>query len=286
MNTLQQNIQKEWENKPMTYDWNKTNQYTEGTKEWFEEIDKRFFNEVSSFFAQNKNEKQFSGLIPYEKIKGKNVLEIGCGSGAHSRLIVEAGANLTAIDLTEKAIELTRKRLGLYGCEAVVKQMDAEHMDFPDNTFDFIWSWGVIHHSSNTEKIISEIYRVLKPTGEVRVMVYNWNSLNCFVSLCRGLLTGRLFRNSVQETLNYYSDGLVARYFTRIEFNSLFDMYFSSVETRTLGQKNELVVIPSFGGRLSNFKYRLAGLIPDFLSESILSLIGGFLFLVARNKKY
>ena len=61
--------------------------------------------------------------------------------------------------------------------------MDAEHLEFPDETFDFVWSWGVIHHSANTEAIIREIHRVLKPGGEARVMVYHRNSINFWIGL-------------------------------------------------------------------------------------------------------
>src|SRR6185295_15700010 len=130
--SLQEEIRLWWQNNPMTYDWQQTNTYPEGSREWFEEIDKRFFNEITSFFAQSKGEKPFSRLIPFSKLKDNDVLEIGCGTGAHGRLLAEAGARLTAIDLTEKAILLTRRRLEAYGLKGKIIQMDAESMDFPD----------------------------------------------------------------------------------------------------------------------------------------------------------
>ncbi len=285
MESLQQKIKDSWKIAPIIYDWNKTNKYSEGTKEGFEEIDKRFFNEISLFFAQDKGAIPFSNLIPYEKIKGKNVLEIGCGSGAHSKLIAESGANLTSIDLTPKAVELTKSRLEIYGYSANILQMDAENMAFPDNQFDFIWSWGVIHHSSNTTKIVSEIARVLKQDGEVRVVVYNFYSISSFMNLFRGFLTGRLFTKGINETLNYYSDGFVAKYYTRKELINLFTKHFNSVKVRVYGQKNELVPIPSLHGKLEKFKSILSYRIPNSLAMKVLSVFGWFLFVTANCKK-
>src|SRR5947208_2982134 len=106
-------IREWWEQNPMTYDWRGTSPYREGTREWFEETDRRLFSHASSFFAHGYGEKPFARLIPYGNLNGKDVLEVGCGSGVHTRLLVEAGARLVAIDLTRKAVELTRHRLDL-----------------------------------------------------------------------------------------------------------------------------------------------------------------------------
>lgn len=268
----------------MTYNWRKTNPHREGTREWFEEIDRRFFNESASFFAQVRGERPFSKLIPFDKLKCRDVLEIGCGTGAHARLIAESGAKLVAIDLTPKSIDLTRQRLQLWGYDAEVRLMDAESMDFSDDSFDIVWSWGVIHHSSNPKKIVSEIARVLRPGGEVRLMVYHRRSINCYVSLLCGFLNGRLLKRGVEETLNYYSDGLIAKYYTQEEFERLFTPYFDLIKTSILGQKNELVPIPG-RGIFSKFKKSLTHIIPDSWASTILAHVGGFVFLTAQKKK-
>ena len=54
-------------------------------------------------------------------------------------------------------------------------------LDYSDNTFDFVYSWGVIHHSGNIKKSLKEIYRVLKKGGTSKIMIYNKNSLIVFV---------------------------------------------------------------------------------------------------------
>src|SRR5713101_1043490 len=166
-----------WEKNPMGYDWHRTISSQEGTPAFFAEIDHRFF-QSSPFYV---GARPFERLIPFDRLRGKRVLEIGCGLGAHAQLLAEAGCNLTCIDLTEKAVALTRKRLSLRGLEGDVRLMNAEEITFPDNEFDFVWSWGVIHHSASTDTIIREAYRVLKPEGEFRLMVYHRRSLTASV---------------------------------------------------------------------------------------------------------
>lgn len=123
-------------------------------------------------------------VYDYESCQGKNVLEIGCGMGAHAWRFATYAGEFHAIDLSPMSIELTNKRLGLYGIKgAQVKQGDAENLDFPDNFFDRVYSNGVIHHTPDTDRVVKEIYRVLKPGGQVTVMIYNKNSVFYRVNL-------------------------------------------------------------------------------------------------------
>lgn len=108
--------------------------------------------------------------FPFKLFKGFRVLEIGCGGGVDAERFVNAGAIYTGIDLTDKAVYLTRQRIGNKG---TVQVMNAEYIDFPDNYFDLVYSFGVIHHSVNPNIVFKEIYRVLKPRGLIRVMLYN-----------------------------------------------------------------------------------------------------------------
>ena len=84
-----------------------------------------------------------------------------------------AGAEVTAIDLSSTAVEATSRRLALRGLRAQVLQCDAENLPFTAGGFDFVWSWGVIHHSSRTARVVREIARVLNRSGACRIMVYN-----------------------------------------------------------------------------------------------------------------
>lgn len=117
-------------------------------------------------------------VYDYESCKGKAVLEIGCGMGAHAWHFASFAEKFYAVDLSSMSIELTNRRLELYGFKnAQVRQGDAENLDFPDNFFDRVYSNGVIHHTPDTPKVVREIYRVLKPGGQTTVMIYNKNSL-------------------------------------------------------------------------------------------------------------
>src|SRR6185369_9510003 len=98
------------------------------------------------------------------------------------------------------------------GLSAELIQTDAEALPFPDRRFDFVWSWGAIHHSTRTAKIVREIARVLRPEGECRVMVYRLTGASTLMTLLREhVLRGGFLRRSFDETLSLASDGFSAR---------------------------------------------------------------------------
>jgi len=101
----------------------------------------------------------------FKSAKGRKVLEIGVGLGADHQRFAEAGADLYGIDLTERAVEHTRHRLALFGLTSSLAVGDAENLEFPDESFDQVYSWGVLHHSPDTQTAINEVWRVLKPGG-------------------------------------------------------------------------------------------------------------------------
>ncbi len=154
----------------MRYDWNDEIGYKEYSKEFFDEIDKRFFLNSKDFLPFKKI--PFDPLIDFENLKNKDVLEIGVGNGSHASLLAQHSKSFTGIDLTEYAVKSTSARFKEFGLPGTIKRMDAETLEFENESFDFVWSWGVIHHSSNTRKILEEINRVLKPGGEATIMVY------------------------------------------------------------------------------------------------------------------
>ena len=117
-------------------------------------------------------------IYRYEQVRGKRVLEVGCGMGSHAWRFARYALEFQAIDLAPKSIELTKKRFVLHNLDSSgITLGDAEKLNFPDNYFDFVYSNGVIHHSPNTSKAVEEIYRVLKPGGKTIVMIYNKKSI-------------------------------------------------------------------------------------------------------------
>jgi SAM-dependent methyltransferase len=113
----------------------------------------------------------------FQAWRGKRVLEIGVGLGADHQRFVEAGAVTTGIDLTPRAVELTRRRLETFGLVSDLRVADAEQLPITENEFDLVYSWGVIHHSPDTPSVVRNILRVLKPGGTARIMIYSKWSL-------------------------------------------------------------------------------------------------------------
>jgi len=101
----------------------------------------------------------------FDEFKRKKVLEIGVGLGADHQKFVEAGADLYGIDLTDRAVAHTRNRLNCFNLKSTLNVGDAEQLAFTDETFDLVYSWGVLHHSPETPKAIAEVWRVLKWGG-------------------------------------------------------------------------------------------------------------------------
>jgi ubiquinone/menaquinone biosynthesis C-methylase UbiE len=115
--------------------------------------------------------------------RGLRVLEIGCGLGTDGAQFARAGASYTGIDLTEAATELARRRFELFGLEGEFLAADAEKLDFADETFDLVYSHGVLHHTPDTVAAVREIHRVLRPKGRAVVMLYHRDSYNYRINI-------------------------------------------------------------------------------------------------------
>lgn len=133
------------------------------------------------YIQQMKKRYELEPFIPqfakFDESRGLKVLEIGVGLGADHQSFAEQGALLTGVDLTQRAIEHTRARLTLFGLASDLRCADAERLPFPDECFDVVYSWGVLHHSPDTPQAFCEVHRVLKPGGVARIMVYSKYSL-------------------------------------------------------------------------------------------------------------
>ena len=123
--------------------------------------------------ARYELEPEIAQLARFDTARGKRLLEIGVGLGADHERFGRGGAELYGIDLTPRAIQHTRQRLENAGLSSRLATGDAENLDFPDDTFDIVYSWGVLHHTPDTRRAVAEVYRVLKPGGEARIMIYH-----------------------------------------------------------------------------------------------------------------
>lgn len=133
----------------------------------------------------------------FQSAAGRDVLEIGVGVGAdHLQLAKSMPNSLTGVDITPEAVEWTKRRLHAHGYSSNLRVADAESLPFDDETFSLVYSWGVLHHSPDTQTAVDELYRVLSPGGEARVMIYNRHSIVGYALWIRyALLTAHPWRS-------------------------------------------------------------------------------------------
>lgn len=269
-----------WQSSPMRYDWKASLSNQEFSGEFFAEIDARFFGAVRHFMPWHS--KPFEQLIPFDALSAMSVLEIGTGAGSHAQLLAPSAATYVGIDFTEYATRCTSRRMSTLGERASVGQMDAERLGFPNDTFDFVWSWGVIHHSANTERALKEISRVLKPGGRAVIMVYHKSFWTYYVlGVVRGLISADLCKTqSLAATVQRQTDGAIARYYRPLQWETLAGQYFRVQSILIYGSKTEVVPLPS--GRL---KEAIMRLIPDRASRFFTNRCRMGSFLVSSLEK-
>ncbi len=264
-----------WEDHPMRYDWKASLGLPEFSRTFYAEADRRLFEAAEAFLPSTSV--PFDGLIDFRALATQDVLEIGVGLGCHAGLIAPRARSFVGIDLTIYATRATSRRLGAFDMRGAVMQMDAELMAFRDASFDFIWSWGVIHHSSDTARVLKEMARVLKPGGRATVMVYHRSPWSYYAlsGVLGGLLRGHLLRTwSIHRSVQLQTDGALARYYSAREWRSLTRPYFVIETIRICGLKTEMIPLPA--GRLKDVLMRA---MPDTMSRFIGSTcrLGGFL---------
>lgn len=146
---------------------------TQGSREYFDEVEnKKYFVEP-----------HIPSFAEFETWRGKRVLEVGCGIGTEATNFARHGAILTVVELSPESLELTKKRFAVYGLTANFILGNAEDLDSllaPEEKFDLIWSFGVIHHSPHPEIILKKCKDLLKEDGEIRMMVYSKISYKLF----------------------------------------------------------------------------------------------------------
>ncbi len=244
---LKQKVREWWNANPFQY---LIGDNEEGSWVFFRNIDRKVMKWMSPW--AHTRYPLLSNLVDYPSLKGKRVLDIACGTGWTTEQFARAGAIVTAIDLTPKAVELTKKRLALYGLAATVIEADAENLPFPDASFDYVMAWGCLMHTPDTEKAVREIYRVLVPGGKGGAMMYNKNSIHWRWGIWfgKGVLRGKLLKMDAQELTNRYTDGvdvggnMLTKFWTPEGFHKLWSV-FPNVRLRIFDRPEIAEDLPS-----------------------------------------
>jgi len=155
-----------------------------GTKRYFDEVEKRkyFIEPHIPKFAQ------------FSKWKGKKILEIGCGIGTDTISFARAGANVTAIELSKKSLDIAKKRAKVYGLEKKIKfyLANAEELSkvVPVEPYDLIYSFGVVHHTPYPKKVMNEIKKYTHKNTVIKIMIYHryaWKVLWILFKFSKGV---------------------------------------------------------------------------------------------------
>lgn len=177
---------KSWKNEAQEQ-WNTTPcgsvEGNKDTLEYFLEVEKNRYEDYGSWMKDFFNFSQYAG---------KKVLEIGFGQGTDLCQFASAGAECFGVDITENHFKLAQRNFSLRGLNAHLYLEDASKLHFEDNTFDVVYSFGVLHHTPDTIRCISEAYRVLKPGGKLLIAFYHkFSAFHIFsILLENGIIRG------------------------------------------------------------------------------------------------
>jgi SAM-dependent methyltransferase len=204
--------------------------YEFATREFFDEVERHRYQEYAPWMPS---------VMGFDDFKGKRLLEVGCGMGTDLLQFARGGADCTGVDLTPRSVEISSLHFGLYDMRADFVLGDGERLPFADESFDVVYSNGVLHHTPDTARAVREVHRVLRPGGLARVMLYHRNSLYYWteIILHRGLLRGHFLRgHSPEEIMSRYVEYSSAearplvKVYSRRQARSLFEP-FREVET-------------------------------------------------------
>lgn len=180
-------VQAQWDNNPCGSHYAK--EVPQHTLEWYLEVERYRYQEYAPWMHET---------MEFSRHAGKRLLEIGGGLGTDHAQFAKHGAITTDVDLSSGHLALAQENFRLRGLNGNFVHHDAETLPFPDASFDVVYSNGVIHHTPNTQRVVNEIYRVLKPGGKAIIMVYAENSLHYW----RNLVTVLGLRQHLLDTFS------------------------------------------------------------------------------------
>ena len=186
-------VQNQWNNNPVGSETARTTQ--PHTLEWFQEVERHRYDVYAPWMLR---------VMEFAEHRGEQVLEIGGGMGTDLAQFAQHGAIVTDVDLSGGHLQIAQENFRLRGLIGRFVHHDAEALPFDDDTFDLVYSNGVLHHTPNTKRAVAEVFRVLKPGGRTITMVYAENSLQYWRNLVwhYGIKIGDLSSHSMADIMS------------------------------------------------------------------------------------
>jgi SAM-dependent methyltransferase len=240
-----------------------------GSREFFDEVERHRYQDYAPWMPE---------VMGFNEFAGARLLEVGCGMGTDLLQFARGGAQVTGVDLTPRSIQISRQHLNVYGQSGDFAISDGENLPFRDESFDVVYSNGVLHHTPDTAGAVREIHRVLRHGGLARVMLYHRGSAAYWgdIILRHGVLNGELLRgHTPADIMSRYvefndSGGRpLVKVYSRREARQLFSMFGEAriqVEQLTRGEL-----------------YLLGRLVPENIFRSLRRSIGWNVIVSARK---
>jgi ubiquinone/menaquinone biosynthesis C-methylase UbiE len=229
--------------------------------------------------ARYKLEPFIFEFADFHSARGLKVLEIGVGMGADYLEWLKAGAQATGIDVSSNSITRARQRCEMAGFDPDLRVGDAEQLPFADNCFDRVYSYGVMHHSPNTQQCIREALRVLKPGGQAKIMIYHHPSLTGAMLWLR---YGIVERKSMRQCVFDHLESPGTKSYTRHEAMQLMKG-FMGIKTRVEFSPGDLLLHQASAKFQSPIYRLLWKFFPRLLMRRIFDRWGLFLLISASK---
>lgn len=252
MSEIKRRTREQWENDPCGAVHG--DGYEIGSREFFDNVESHRYDVFARWMRE---------VMEFDGFAGKTLLEVGCGMGSDLLQYARGGSIVTGLDYTPRSAEISRRRFRVYGVPGDFLIGDGEYLPFPDASFDVVYSSGVLHHTPDTQRAIDELFRVLRPGGVAKVMVYHRRSLYYWIVIILrfGILRGELARSTPEEIMSRYVEYSetgampLVRAFTRDEVDRMFSKFAQRRTVVRQFTRDELHL-------------------PDFLPDSLIEALG------------